>query len=99
MIDRFVNGIATSIKSIDLLAPTYQNPANIQAKVWHSISTLSKWEGATWGHIELQPESIILREVLLAIPTGASAEQMDVLRQMQQLAPDAGVILNIVIVP
>ncbi len=99
MIDRFANGTATSIKSIDLLAPTYQNPANIQAKVWYYISTLSKWQGTTWGAKTIAPEEIIAREVLLAIPPGATSVQMNVLRQMQQLAPDAGVILNLVEVP
>jgi hypothetical protein len=30
VIDRFLNGVATSIKSIDLRAITYQNPANLE---------------------------------------------------------------------
>src|SRR5579862_707090 len=40
-IDRFPNGIAISTKSIDLRAPTYQNPARLESKLETYVDILS----------------------------------------------------------
>lgn len=99
VIDRFENGLATSIKSLDLSAPAYQNITTLSRVVQGYINTLANWQGATWGNVSIQAANITGREVLLAIPPGATQVQMAALQQLQQWAANTGVTLNIVVVP
>jgi len=99
VIDRFVNGVATSIKSIDLRAASYQNIGTLTRTVQGYVTTLANWQGARWGEFQVEAADIVGREVLLAIPPGASQAQMAALQQLQQWATTIGVTLNIVVVP
>lgn len=99
VIDRFENGIATSIKSIDLSAVSYQNIGTLTSRVTGYINTLANWQGARWGGVTIQASQITGRELLLAIPPGATEAQMAALLQLQQWATTAGVTLNITVVP
>ncbi len=99
VIDRFANGVATSIKSIDLRAASYQNISTLTSTVQGYITTLANWQGATWGGVRINAAQITGRELLLAIPPGATQAQMEALQQVQQWAQTVGVTLNIVIVP
>lgn len=49
VIDRWQNGIATSIKSIDLMAKSYQNTATLTQTIQGYINKLANWQGARWG--------------------------------------------------
>jgi hypothetical protein len=99
VIDRFRNGVATSIKSIDLGASSYQNISTLTSKVTGYVNTLANWQGTRWGGFEVGANDIAAREVLLAIPPGASEAQMAALQQLQQWATTVGVTLNITVVP
>jgi RHS repeat-associated protein len=66
-IDRWVNGLATSIKSLDLNAVTYRNINALTGKVQGYINALADFQGAQW----LQASMIRGRELLLAVPGGA----------------------------
>ncbi|MGQ9601033.1 MAG: endonuclease toxin domain-containing protein, partial [Anaerolineae bacterium] len=99
VIDRFENGVATSIKSIDLTATSYQNISVLTNKVMGYVNTLANWQGARWGGVTVQASQIVGRELLLAIPPGATEAQMTTLLQLQQWATTVGVTLNIVVVP
>jgi filamentous hemagglutinin len=100
VIDRFQNGVATSIKSIDLGARGYQNIATLTRTVRGYVNTMANWQGvSSWGGVTIRNGEIMAREVLLAIPPGASQAQMNALLQVQQLAVSQGVTLNIVVVP
>ncbi|MFO3795961.1 MAG: hypothetical protein ACK8QZ_01575, partial [Anaerolineales bacterium] len=99
VIDRFSNGVATSIKSIDLSAASYQNINTLSSVVRGYINTLANWQGTYWGGFEVNASDIVAREVLLAIPPGATEAQMAALQQLQQWATTVGVTLNIVVVP
>jgi RHS repeat-associated protein len=91
-IDRFVNGVATSIKSIDLGAPSYQDLGRLSRTVKGYIDTMAAYQG--------QSAAITGRAVELAIPaSGATPTQMAVLQQLQQYAQNVGVTLSIVKVP
>ena len=49
-IDKYVNGVATSIKSVDLGAATYSNMAKLSSKITGYIDTLARFNGnITWG--------------------------------------------------
>jgi len=99
VIDRFENGVATSIKSIDLSAASYQNISTLSGVVRRYVNTLANWQGAQWGGVEIKSSSILARELLLAIPPGASEAQLAALQELQQWSTSVGVTLNIVVVP
>jgi len=98
VIDRFENGVATSIKSINLNSSSYQNVDTLQNTVRGYVTTLANWQGANWAGYEVRAGQIQGREVLLAIPPGASEAQMNVLQQLQKWATTVGVTLNTVTV-
>ncbi len=96
VIDRFVNGVATSIKTLDLNAATYQNVATLSRQVQGYINTLANFQGAQW----LQANMITGRELLLAVPSGAGTQaQWAALQALQQYAANLGVTLTIVQIP
>lgn len=96
VIDRFVNGLATSIKSLDLTAPTYQNVVALTSRVQGYLVELAEFSGAAW----IQSGAIRARELLLAIPPGAATEaQWRALEAMRQVAAQLDVVLTIVEVP
>src|SRR5690606_24931579 len=100
VIDRFQNGVATSIKSLDLGAKSYENINTLTTRVRGYVNTLANWPGVpAWGGVSISPNSITAREVLLAIPPGASQAQQNALLQLQQWAATQGVTLNVVIIP
>ena len=96
VIDRFVNGVATSIKTLELNAATYQNITTLTSKVQGYINTLANFQGAR----QIQAHMIIGRELLLAVPSGAGTQaQWAALQALQQYAANLGVTLTIVQVP
>ena len=100
VIDRFENGVATSIKSIDLGARSYQNIGTLTSTVRGYVSELANWQGVrSWGNFGIGPNDIQARKLLLAIPSGATEAQMAALRALQQWAANVGVSVNVIIVP
>ncbi|MCX7683008.1 MAG: hypothetical protein N2508_13760 [Anaerolineae bacterium] len=101
VIDRFVNGVATSIKTLDLNAATYQNIGALTSKVQGYINTLANFQGATLGQWSVgTPTNPITARILeLVVPPGATQAQVAALQQLQQYAANLGVTLNLVVVP
>ncbi len=100
VIDRFENGVATSIKSVDLGAKSYQNIGTLTNTVRGYVSELANWQGVrSWGNFGIGPNDIRARELLLAIPSGATEAQMAALRALQQWAANVGVVVNVTVVP
>ncbi len=99
VIDRFVNGVATSIKTLDLNAPTYQNIGALISKVRGYINTLANFQGARLGGFHIRANQISGRVLELVIPPGATQAQLAALQQLQQYAASLGITLNIVVVP
>ncbi len=96
MIDRWYNGVASSIKSLDLTAPSYQNIVVLTSKVQGYVNSLANWRGTTWGGVIVNKADIIGRELILAIPPGGSPNQLLALQQLQQSALVQGVSLILV---
>jgi len=99
VIDRFVKGVATSIKTLDLNAATYQNIGALTSKVQGYINTLANFQGAHLGEFRITADQISGRVLELVIPPGATQAQLAALQQLQQYAVNLGVTLNIVVVP
>jgi RHS repeat-associated protein len=100
-IDRFVNGVATSIKSLDLTAKTYQNAATLVRTVKGYIDTMAAYQGQTapWNGVTILPGEIAARAVDLAVPMSGAPSQFAELAKLQQYAQSVGVTLNIFSIP
>jgi hypothetical protein len=97
-IDRFENGIATSIKSIDLGAKSYQNIGTLTSQVQEYVTKVANFPGARWGGTEITTNMITGRQLILAIPPNATAQQMAALQQLQTWAANQGVNLTLQVV-
>jgi len=98
VIDRFKNGLATSIKSLDLGAKSYQNLTTLTRTVEGYVNKLANWQGANWGGARIDPQIIRGRELQLAIPPNASQAQMAALQQLQTWSQSVGITITITIV-
>ena len=99
VIDRFQNGVATSIKSIDLNAATYQHIPTLHRTVTGYIDKVAAYQGqpVPWSGVQILPNQITSRALDLAIPAGGSTPaQQAALQTLQQYAANQGVNLNII---
>jgi hypothetical protein len=96
VIDKFDDGIATSIKSLDLGAPTYQmRPNRVFGTVRRYIDQVAEFDGAQVLDFAIRPWEIRSRVLELAVPPGVSAEHSDVLRALGRYAERQGVALKV----
>jgi RHS repeat-associated protein len=70
VIDRWVGGVATSIKSMDLTAVTYQNLSRLKSRVRGYVDDLAGFHGATHGGITIAAGSVTARELVIAVQAG-----------------------------
>jgi hypothetical protein len=70
-IDRFANGIATSIKSIDLNASSYQELWRLEGRINYYVNRLAAFNGARWANVRILPEQITGRSLDLIVPRGS----------------------------
>ncbi|HKT00837.1 MAG TPA: pre-peptidase C-terminal domain-containing protein [Rugosimonospora sp.] len=101
VIDRFANGTATSIKSIDLAAPTYQRLSALRSLVKGYINKVAGFNGASFDGVTITASDISSRALDIAIPKGvATPAQMQVLQDMVTygagLSPPVTVIITVV---
>lgn len=71
VIDQWENGVATSIKSIDLNAATYQDGARLTYRLNDYIRKVASYEGGKMGTIEIGASDITGRALSIAIPKGS----------------------------
>jgi filamentous hemagglutinin len=97
-------GTATSLKTLDLTADSYQDPAQINGTVDKYIDHLLEFEDTTWHQDGV--EQVVLKddiqnyEMVLGVPAGqGTPEQIEALQQLQESAAERGVTLNIMEVP
>lgn len=92
IIDRFVNGIATSVKSIDLNAATYQNAVRLANRLNKYVDDVAAFNGAAWANDEVDSLAIKGRALSLAIPKGSvTAIQRSVINTARARAATLGV--------
>jgi hypothetical protein len=71
IIDNFTNGIATSIKSIDLNAATYQDATRLTYRLTKYIGDLVDYEGGILSNTQVKLSEIKERALNLVIPKGS----------------------------
>jgi hypothetical protein len=80
VVDKWLSGVATSIKSIDLSAATYQNAANLMYRLNSYINKLATFDGASLGIWRIQSTAIKSRVLSIVVREGSmSAEQKAVI--------------------
>jgi hypothetical protein len=65
-IDMIPNGVATSIKSVDLNAATYQDAARLTYRLNKYINDLAEFDGATWGTDVVKSSDITCRTLKIS---------------------------------
>ncbi len=88
VIDHYRNGVAVSLKSIDLTAPTYASPADLASRLRGYAAKLSTYQGNGGGAwpVPLPGETIQRRVLAVAFEPGAGTPAQGVI--MQQLRRD-----------
>ena len=71
VIDKNPNGVATSVKSIDLNAKTYQNEASLTYRLNQYVADVREFEGDDWGGTNIREADIDSRAVQVIVPEGS----------------------------
>ncbi len=99
-IDKFDNGIATSIKSIDLAAPTYQSESALASRLRGYVNRVANFDGATRSGVAVDADQIKGRVLEVAIPEGSpTAAQQAALDAADQYGATRGVSVKVIPVP
>jgi hypothetical protein len=100
VIDKFVDGTATSIKSINLNAATYQNINSLTSRLNGYVDAVANFNGASFSGTVIDSSQITARQLQLAIPsTGVSAGQQAAINAAATRAQSLGVGLTVTPVP
>jgi hypothetical protein len=70
-IDDFTDGVATSFKTIDLDAATYQSPSQLSYRVNSYVDKLLAFNGKSYTGYEVLEEKITSRVLNLVVPKGS----------------------------
>jgi hypothetical protein len=76
VIDKIPNGVATSVKSIDLNAATYQHEANLTNRLNKIVAEVREFEGVTWGGLRIRDTDIDFRAVQVIVPSGSLSDDL-----------------------
>jgi CDI toxin restriction endonuclease-like domain len=71
VIDKIPNGVATSVKSIDLHAATYQNEASLAYRLNKYVDDVRDFDGARWAGKNIRGTDIDGRAVQVIVPRGS----------------------------
>ena len=99
VIDRWHNGKATSIKSLNLGAKSYQNASRVTAKVRGYIDKVAKFSGQKWANRVIAKSDITGRALELAVPSAGTPAQQTALKQLIEYGRSVGVEVKIIVIP
>jgi filamentous hemagglutinin len=97
VIDRFVDGVATSIKSIGIGSKWYRKAGNLERRLKSDIRKLARFQGRDWAGVSVH--GIKSRRLLVAIPPGLpNSEQLRAMLNAWRYARQMDVQLRFIIV-
>ncbi|MGH6613388.1 LysM peptidoglycan-binding domain-containing protein [Sphingomonas sp.] len=99
VIDKFENGLATSIKSLDLDAATYQSGSTLTRTLNGYVDKVAGFQGRTWAGVRIRPQDVTGRALDLAIPHSGSAAQQAIISQTVKYGASRGVAVNVIHFP
>ncbi len=98
-IDRFLNGIATSVKSIDLLGKSYQNTARLTSVLTGYVDKIAQFNGGAVGQTAVRGGDVSRRVLELAIQRGVGTpQQMQAIRQAIEYARKYEIELRVILI-
>ncbi len=95
VIDKFIKGVATSIKTLDLKAKTYQTASNVYGKLKGYIDDLYEFQGAVKGGVNTTNGAIKEKVLDVAIPKGATAKQIEMIQKAIDYGASKGIKVKV----
>lgn len=96
-IDRFLNGVATSVKSLDLTSRSYQDIGRLSSTIQSFVTKLAEFQGATVGRFAVNADSITSRVLELVVQASKmSPEQAAVIEKLVESAQEQGVTVKLI---
>jgi hypothetical protein len=99
VIDRFENGLATSIKSLDLNAAAYQSTSTLSRTLSGYVDKVARFQGRTWAGVRIRSQDITGRALDLAVPHSGSVAQQAIINQAVTYGASRGVTVNVIPFP
>ncbi|WP_425057392.1 hypothetical protein [Sphingomonas leidyi] len=99
VIDRFENGIATSIKSIDLDGTSYLTGNGLRNALTRYVDKVADFNGARWAGKTIRQSEISGRALDVAVPHSGTAAQQATLNQIIKYGSTKGVTVNVIRYP
>jgi RHS repeat-associated protein len=98
VIDRFLNGVATSVKSVDLTASSYQNASRLSGLLSGYVDKLASFQGATFARQTVAATDITRRVLEVVIAKGAgSPQQLQAIENARRNALTVGVEFRVIL--
>ncbi|HEX8411725.1 MAG TPA: RHS repeat-associated core domain-containing protein [Thermoanaerobaculia bacterium] len=99
VIDRFLNGVATSVKSMDLMSKTYQNANRLMSTLTGYVDKLANFNGGAVGQTVVRGSDVTTRVLEVVVQRGAAnAQQMETIRKAAEYAKQNEVQLKVITV-
>jgi hypothetical protein len=95
VIDHFANGVATSIKTINLANPSYQSGNRLGQLLTRQVNSIAGYRGSTFGGARILQTEIAARQLVVLVPRGATQTQTVALAQAQVYARAQGVTMTV----
>jgi hypothetical protein len=96
VIDKFVKGIATSTKTIDLNARSYQTAKGLYYQLRRQINQVAHFIGAKWEDAIIEEHQIAGRALDVLVPHSGSIVQKSAIDQAIAYGARQGVTVNII---
>ena len=95
-VDKFKDGVATSIKSLDLKAKTYQNTIKLSHTLRKYVDKVARFEKGRVGQDVITLDKIKGRALDLAVPRGATLAQKQILKNAVEYGLTKNVTVNVI---
>jgi RHS repeat-associated protein len=97
-IDAFADGIATSIKTMDVTAKSYQKGNSVYNKLMSYVNKLVNFKGARWSGIVVEEGQVNKRVLEIGMPQGATKSQLEQITKAINDAKSKGIEMNVRII-
>jgi hypothetical protein len=96
VLDKFKDGVATSIKSLDLAAESYQDAKTLEQVGRDYVNKIADFKGRKWAGAEVKSKDIQSRVLEIAVPPGATAAQRKALQEIIDHGIENNVLVKII---
>lgn len=98
VIDAFADGVATSIKTLNLGAKSYSKNNAVYNTLKGYINKLSEFNGASWGGDVVEGAAIKSKVLEVGVPQGATSSQIKQINRAIQYGKENGIQVNVRVV-